>query len=134
MFRTILVPLDGSPKAEQALPHVETMARQFNSTVLLVRVCTAEAKIDPVSGLDTRQVYLNGIADNLKSMGLAVNTHLTKGDPSAVLVELANQQNIDLVVLSSHGRTGLARLVYGSVAEKVLHRARCPMLLVRPTE
>jgi nucleotide-binding universal stress UspA family protein len=131
VFKTILIPLDGSQLAEAALDHGETLARKFNSRLILLRVCTAAAQVDPVSGLDSRQVYLDQLAKVLREASLEVETRLHKGDPGKVIIEIAESSEIDLVILSSHGRTGLARWVYGSVAEKILHEARCPMMLIR---
>ena len=131
MFKTILIPLDGSSLAEAALEHGEVLARKFNSRIILLRVCTAAAQVDPVSGLDSRQIYLEEVAKGLRESSLEVETRLQKGDPGRVIIEMAESTEIDLVILSSHGRTGLARWVYGSVAEKILHQARCPMMLIR---
>ena len=131
MFKTILIPLDGSSLAEAALEHGEVLARKFNSRIILLRVCTAAAQVDPVSGLDSRQIYLEEVAKGLRESSLEVETRLQKGDPGRVIIEVAESTEIDLVILSSHGRTGLARWVYGSVAEKILHEARCPMMLIR---
>lgn len=131
MFKTILIPLDGSSLAEAALEHGEVLARKFNSRIILLRVCTAAAQVDPVSGLDSRQIYLEQVAKGLRESSLEVETRLQKGDPGRVIIEVAESTEIDLVILSSHGRTGLARWVYGSVAEKILHEARCPMMLIR---
>ena len=88
-------------------------------------------KADPVSGLQPRQLYLEDLAKNLRERGLEVECRIEQGDPASKIIELAESDAIDLVVMSSHGRTGLARWVYGSVAEKVLHNARCPLMLVR---
>lgn len=131
MFKTILIPLDGSGLAEAALEHGEVLARKFNSRIILLRVCTAAPQLDPVSGLDSRQIYLEQVAKGLRESSLEVETRLQKGDPGRVIIEMAETTEIDLVILSSHGRTGLARWVYGSVAEKILHEARCPMMLIR---
>ena len=131
MFKTILIPLDGSSLAEAALEHGEVLARKFNSRIILLRVCTAAAQVDPVSGLDSRQIYLEEVAKGLRESSLEVEIRLQKGDPGRVIIEVAESTEIDLVILSSHGRTGLARWVYGSVAEKILHEARCPMMLIR---
>ena len=134
MFKRILVPLDGSPLAEKSLSHAQALGHKFGSHLLLLRVSTTDKKNDPVTGQDPRMVYLEQIAVDLRESGLAVECRVQGGDPSSAIIELAESDKVDLVVMTSHGRTGLARWVYGSVAEKVLHHARCPLMFVRALE
>lgn len=132
MFKRILVPLDGSQLAETAIPHAEALAQKSQGKILLIRISSKpDEKVDPVTGLQPRQVYLDEKAQKLRDNGIEVECRVQQGDPASKIIELAESDAIDLVVMSSHGRTGLARWVYGSVAEKVLHNARCPLLLVR---
>ena len=75
--------------------------------------------------------YLEQLAEPLREKGLNVETVVRSGDAASQIVELAESEHVDLVVMSSHGRTGLTRWIYGSVAERVLHNARCSLLVVR---
>ena len=134
MFQRLLVPLDGSLLAETALVHAEALARNFQSKILLLRVNNStdlKGSTDPVTQQEPRLVYLESLARGLREGGVEVECRVQAGDPSSCIIELAESDAVDLVVMSSHGRTGLARWVYGSVAEKVLHNVRCPMMLVR---
>jgi nucleotide-binding universal stress UspA family protein len=74
---------------------------------------------------------LDAATSSLTAKGVQAESVILKGAPSDAIIAYASENNIDLIVMSTHGRTGLARLVFGSVAESVLHRAACPVLLVR---
>ena len=82
----------------------------------------------------TSRRYLEGVATRLRERGRTVELIQPEGDPAAVLLEQARTLNADLIALTTHGRSGLSRLFYGSVAEAVLREAPCPVLLVRTHE
>lgn len=141
MAQTILVPLDGSKRAEAILPHVEKLAGCYPARVALVSV--VEPVIAPVTSevilyaddLTERQAeitaYLDGIAASLREKGIEVETRVTLGQAVRGIIEMAQQMDADLIAMTSHGRTGLAHLFYGSVAIGVLHSVDRPLLLVR---
>ncbi|HET6485527.1 MAG TPA: universal stress protein [Spirochaetia bacterium] len=144
MYGKILVPLDGSERAEKILPYVEDIARQFKSEVLLLLVIEAvpeplgpgRASLpaqpdehDPV--LRSSRAYLMGIHDSLSRIGVASSIHVLSGNVVASIVELASREEVYMVAMASHGRSGLARVYYGSVADGVLHQIDRPLLLVR---
>lgn len=160
--RAILVPLDGSPLAESVLPHVEAVARLRGVElieVVLLRVCETEA-ISAVSyyltpsgyppttplkwedhvkresekyRLDCKR-YLDTIAKQLKESGIQVRTEVLEGNPAEVIVDYASKNPFNLIVMATHGRSGVSKWAYGSVAEKVLLGVTSPLLLVRPKQ
>jgi nucleotide-binding universal stress UspA family protein len=145
MFRTILVPLDGSTLAEQALGPACRIAEKFGSALLLLRVVSQDRSTStlpllaprlssdapapaPRPVMDEAEAYLTGLA--LPSSIRSVRTQVLAGAPPELIVATAEASDVDLIVMSTHGRTGLVRLLYGSVAEAVLRGASVPVLLV----
>jgi nucleotide-binding universal stress UspA family protein len=144
MYKKILVPLDGSELAEQVLPHVSQLAGCTGAEVVLLRVPSEPVYDylvpDPEIAVEMRhdietaaQVYLDEIAAEFRSMNLAVSTLVVWGAPvQDTIIEVARQIQADLIAMSTHGRSGVARLVIGSVADDVVRHAPVPVLLVRP--
>ena len=124
MYQHILVPLDGSQLAETALTHIVPLAQRFAAKVTLLQVV---AEAEP----GTIEDYLRGVAQSLHDQGISVAIEYPQGRPSAVIIDRAGQLGIDLIAMTSHGRGGLGRAVFGSVADEVLRQAPCPVLLVR---
>ncbi|MFN8511150.1 MAG: universal stress protein [Chloroflexia bacterium] len=140
MTKQILVPLDGSPLAERALPYAESLARAIEARVVLLRAVEAHAFTGRgrakarMAAMAEAEAYLDGIAAPLRERGLTVDAALPYGNaPDTIADEIAFRA-IDLVVMATHGRSGLGRFVYGSVAARVLHEAEAPVLLVRAWE
>lgn len=135
----ILVPLDGSDLAEAALETaLDILAEQPTTTLVLVRAAEvahssgAGAADEQACDLREAESYLNGVAAGLRECGITrVKTAVWRGPAAPTIVEVAGTEKIDLIVMSSHGRGGVGRLVFGSVAESVLHGTRTPILLVR---
>jgi nucleotide-binding universal stress UspA family protein len=145
MYEKILVPLDGSKTAENVLPYARCFARNLQIPVeLLAVVDVAEMarNISAAEGLfldtliedETRKYddYLKGIAKNFPEGG--VQHRIGKGKAAEVIVETAAKEKTTLIAMATHGRSGLDRWLVGSVAEKVLHAAANPLLLVRAKE
>jgi nucleotide-binding universal stress UspA family protein len=124
MYQRILVPLDGSELAETALTHVVPLAQRFAASVTLLQVI---AEAEP----GTIEDYLRGMAQGLHDLSISVAIEYPEGRPSEVIIDRAGQLGIDLIAMTSHGRGGLGRAVFGSVADEVLRQAPCPVLLVR---
>ena len=133
----ILVPLDGSMLAEAALPTACDFAARDGSTISLLRA--AEAMTLPggntvdaqVTAIRDAEEYLAAVVRRLADKGIRrVETHVWYG-PAAAIVEAATVQKADLIVMSTHGRNGLGRLVLGSVAESVLRSTTASILIVR---
>ena len=151
VYQRILVPLDGSELAEQVLPHVEALAERLDATLLLLRATVspatviattavaaepmAAAAIDPTPIVEAEEDvavdYLAAIGKRLEAAGLRVELLMAEGPAGDVIVEQARAQRADLVAMATHGRAGLDRVLFGSIADDVLHHARCPVLLVR---
>jgi nucleotide-binding universal stress UspA family protein len=144
MYAQILVPLDGSPLSEQALLHAGEIARCMGSTLHLIRVRLPDLYVaDMFDGApaytqktleaDRRasEAYLNGIRARLGGPELPVVTAVLNGAAAEAIIDYARAHHVDLIVMSTHGRSGLSRWVLGSVAEKVLRGAHCPTLIVR---
>jgi len=135
--KPILVPLDGSELSQRALPYATALARTSARPLILVRVLTPKApRGEELVQEDEARTDLNANAERLRAEGLAVLTVLAStlgGDVAHVILEYAEAHGCDLIVMSTHGRSGLSRWVYGSTAEKVLRQAPLPLLLVPAT-
>ena len=144
MYKTILVPLDGSARAETILPHVEEIARMQDAELVLLRVIDPIMTVTGVEGVpysvtqdfikeetDEAQRYLEETASLLQKKRIRATTRIRYGEIVKTISETAEAEKADLIALASHGRTGLSRLFYGSVAAGVLNRADRPLLLVR---
>jgi nucleotide-binding universal stress UspA family protein len=134
----ILVPLDGSMLAEAALSAACGFAERDGAMISLLRA--AEAMTLPggdtvdaqVTAIREAEEYLALVVRRLEDKGVRrVETHVWYGPPAAAIVEAAAAQKADLIVMSTHGRSGLGRLVLGSVAESVLRGTTVPILIVR---
>ncbi len=155
MFNKVLVPLDGSELAEAVLPHAESLARACRSQLLLLQVIppasqvvglTGAADLGPMTHTDvdaihatmeseTRkaQAYLTKAAERLSQGGLVVNWEVRQGPPGPSIVTCAQEAGADIIAISTHGRSGFGRLIFGSVADHVLRKAGVPILLIKPT-
>jgi nucleotide-binding universal stress UspA family protein len=137
--KRVLVPLDGSTLAETVLDTTIELARE-GATPVLVRAAEARNLVgDPVAAQVTvvheAEQYLAGVAERLRRAGVGpVETCVWYGPPAEAIVEAARARQADLILMSTHGRSGLGRLVLGSVAESVLRGTRTPILLLRPAE
>jgi len=140
VFAHLLVPLDGSRLAESALPAVETLARHLRARVTLLHAVEAAA---PATVHGDRhltitaeaEAYLAGVAAWLAERGVPAQTRVEAagGDVASAIASRAATAGADLVVLCTHGRSGLRGLLFGRVAQQVLQRGRVPVLLVQPT-
>jgi nucleotide-binding universal stress UspA family protein len=156
MYAHILVALDGSSEAEQVLPHVQELASRLGSRVTLLRATLAPevliaetavgapsmpesaAFIDPAPVLEAEHAaareYVEQVAGRLKAAELNVGVELPEGPAGKVIIERAAELGVDVIAMTTHGRSGLGRVVFGSVADTVLRHATCPILLVRVRE
>ncbi len=146
MLQKILVCLDGSGLAEQILPYITEVALGCRSQVVLLEVTLPpSAIVEPLTGFyrttpiekvlreeAEARVYLRRLAQRLRKRGLKVSTVTVPGDPGKTIVSYASKNAADLIALSTHGRSGLLRLAFGSVAEYVLKRSGLPILIIKP--
>jgi nucleotide-binding universal stress UspA family protein len=146
-YKKIVVPVDGSGWSERAIPHAADIARHNNAELILLHVFRPPAhefadqvglagQEDQLNQLlEQIKQYLIGLRNQLRDEQLNVRVQLIEGIGVAHLIcDYINDQDIDLVVMSTHGRTGLARFLFGGVAQKVMQGVRAPVLLVRPDD
>lgn len=125
MIKSVLVPLDGSDLAEKALAYATSIAERHNAEMHLVFVIPGDAD---ASEDDRARQYLNGIAQGLDR---EAQSHVRLGGAADEIIETAESLEDPLVVMTTHGRTGIGRWIYGSVADKVVHATEAPVLLLR---
>jgi nucleotide-binding universal stress UspA family protein len=145
VYRRVVVPLDGSSLAEAILPFILDIAGPLDMEVHLVRVIQP---VPPEVIEGSRHVvledvparmreasdYLAGAAARLDTRGIRVRTDVRRGEPVTEIVAAAKDAGADLIAMTTHGRSGLGRLLFGSVAEAVLRQADLPVFLMRLTE
>ena len=146
MFKKILVPLDGSDMAEAVLPNVRSLAQCFESEITLLQVLIPipmsyyGATVDMVvmsnleqSARTAANSYIQKTVAHLEDLGIkaraVIHEELSAAD---FILTYAEQNGIDLIAMSTHGRTGIGRWLLGSVADRVMNHAKTPVLLVRP--
>jgi nucleotide-binding universal stress UspA family protein len=148
MFDRILVCLDGSALAEEILPYATEVARRFGSKVILLEVTTPPSiVIEPTTGYshstspsevqiseDEAISYLEDTAQHLKEQKLAVEYLTIPGSPGKAIISYAEENNIDLIALGTHGRGGLVRMAFGSVTDYILRHSNLPLLVIRPRQ
>jgi nucleotide-binding universal stress UspA family protein len=146
MYSKILVPLDGSPLAEQILPHVLALAACNQSEVVLLRVVNYPLSAVPLSDANLEEEvrdceecqdteYLQSVTERyFKGSNLKVEADLVTGEGPVVksILDYADEMGAELIAMSTHGRTGPAHWIIGSVAERVVQASKIPVLLVRP--
>lgn len=144
MYKTILIPLDGSERAAAILPQVETLARCMDSKLILLRV------VEPVAAAVTThdawptlyaaeidhlvkqaENYLTQMCKSYENTGFQVECKLVHGPVVDAIIKVADEIDADLIAMASHGRSGLGSVFYGSVAAGILQRVERPLLLVR---
>jgi nucleotide-binding universal stress UspA family protein len=138
-FERILVPLDGSECAEIVLPKVEKLAADLKAKIALLRVAYAHTfpGADPteaeVKVVREAEAYLQKIEERLTAKGFKVDSHVRYGNDADEILDHAAQKDIDLIAMTTHGRSGVKRFLLGSVAEKILRHSPKPIFLVRCT-
>jgi nucleotide-binding universal stress UspA family protein len=143
MFKRVLVPLDGSIRAEQAIPLAARLVRASGSSVLLLRVVTTPIEFGPYlrQSLAIREVvdadiaqaagYLSNVARSGDLRGIETQVAAFTGSAALTILKTAREQQVDLILLTSHGATGLKRWALGSVAQKVARLSPVPVLVLR---
>lgn len=145
MYRKILVPLDGSPRAEAIMPHVTELAWQGKADVLLLQIIAPEVmsaaayhrpphlELDNLfkQHADQASAYLADRQAELWAKGIPCQTFVEYGPIVSTIIEVAAREKADLIAIASHGRSGLARAMYGSVAAGVLNQVNLPLLIIR---
>ncbi len=145
MYRKIMVPLDGSTLAECVLSHAEAVAKGCNDEVILIRVVEPlehlfrgldsgilpeERKHIEAESVESARDYLQQIKEKLDK-GITVKTEVLLGKVDDQLVDYANKNDVGLVIIASHGRSGISRWVWGSVADHILRSVCMPVMMIR---
>jgi len=142
MYKTILVPMDGSPRAERILPHVEELALKFESAVIFLKVLEPDSIIERPQGSEFEarvmeeheeeaSTYLAAWRGEFREKGIRAKSFVEYGQVARTIITVAERENADLIAMASHGRSGLPQVFYGSVAAGILHRVDRPLLLIR---
>ncbi|HEX8181656.1 MAG TPA: universal stress protein [Pyrinomonadaceae bacterium] len=145
-IRSILLPTDFSECAECALPYATQMARTAGARLICLHVVEPVMSpvgyapvAEPMPAVDlgeqlqqSAERELPRLAEREECAGLDVEELIVHGEAAGEIVRVAAERDVDLIVLSSHGRTGLGRMLFGSTAESVVRHARCPVLVVKP--
>ncbi|MFN8433875.1 MAG: universal stress protein [Anaerolineales bacterium] len=145
MYKKILVPLDGSAVAEGVLPHAKSLAYSEGAELILLTVAANPAMdylfSDPgiaetavQEQVEKSKSYISTIEKELSTAGFKVSTLMRVGSVAEVILSVAEELQVDVIAMSTHGRTGAARWLLGSVAERVVHNSNVPVLLIRVKE
>jgi len=148
LFNHIVVPLDGSKLSETALEYVTPLASRMNAKVVLLHAISAPYgeifddapdRIEAAAAMRRRATasgdsYMAGVAELVSAEGVECETHVGYGAPAAVILNYIERHRPDLIAMSTHGRSGLRRMVVGSVTTAILPRAETPVLVVHPDE
>ena len=140
MYKKMLVPLDGSKLAETALPFATELSWKLNLETILFHVCAPEEReLAPMHQayihrtVEAMMQRLEGIQEQADTPTIEARGELATGHPADEILRYAEKNNVDLILMATHGRSGPSRWIYGSVTEKVLQGASSPLLLVRPS-
>jgi len=147
MYERILVPLDGSRRAEAIMPHLKTIAHCFGAKVIILQVVEpAYIPSDPASYLPEleselnehlkreAEKYLLSWKDRLGSQEIEVEVKVEMGPVVETIIKVSQDEDVDLIAMASHGRSGFSRVIYGSVANGVLQKIDRPIFLIRSIE
>ena len=137
MYKSILVPLDGSKLAENILTEVEELAVLLHARLNLIYVSKAHVLpgVDPTDAqvrvVNKAKQYLESLKKQLVTKHIDIQTHTPYGNPAEKILEVSRRHDIDLIAMSTHGRSGIGRWLLGSIAEKVVRHSDVPILLLR---
>jgi nucleotide-binding universal stress UspA family protein len=144
-YKKIVVPIDGSGWSERAIPHAVDIAHKYNSELVLLHVFKPPAAEYlgeiALAGQDEQLMqlrnemkqHLMALRSKLRSENIEVRVQWIEGSGVAeIIIEYLKEEKADLVVMSSHGRTGISRMIFGSVANQVMEAVHIPVLIVRP--
>lgn len=138
MYRRILVAIENSPADRTILDHVTGLARLTNAELLLVHVADGwvarhfdELKLRESEEMKSDRAYLDRLRCDLEAGGFSVETELAMGDPATELIRVAEERQVDLIAMSTHGHRFLSDLLHGTTADRVRHLVKVPVLLLR---
>jgi nucleotide-binding universal stress UspA family protein len=138
MYKRILVAVENSAADRTILDHVTPLAKLTGAELLLVHVADGwvarnynQLKLRESEEMRTDREYLGRLCASLTAEGLKVTTQLAMGDPATELIKTANDENVDLIAMSTHGHRFLSDLIYGATADRVRHLVKVPVLLLK---
>jgi nucleotide-binding universal stress UspA family protein len=146
MFKHLLVTLDGSPRAEAVIPHAIDIGKTMGAEITLLRIVDAANSDWSERGaigksqastsikstyVDQATAYVERVAEQFRQVGITAHAVVKQGQPAKQIVATAKEGDADAIVMATHSRRGLNRIMFGSVAEEVLHESQLPILLVR---
>jgi nucleotide-binding universal stress UspA family protein len=138
MYRRILVAVENSPADRTILSHVEQLAKLTGGQLLLVHVADGWAArhfnqlhLRESEEMKADRAYLERLHDELRGRGLEVQTYLAMGEPASELIRVAEEQQVDLIAMSTHGHRFLQDILRGATADRVRHLVKVPVLLLR---
>ena len=141
MYKTILLPLDGSPLAEKALAHAVALAELFQSNLILLKVIVpldnnlnlppGAVKRAEAATRELANEYLNRVADRVQDKGFPITSVTVVGRPHERIVHFAEKELVDMIVMCTRGQSGISRWLMGSVADRVARSVKVPVLLIR---
>lgn len=144
MYKRIAVPLDGSALAEEALTHAVAQAERFGAEIVLLKVLEPlrEATFSSPMAVETAEKmsaqlardYLERVAAPIREQGVAVQVTLVEGKPFVEIVQFSEEQDVDMIIMSTRGHSGWSRWLLGHVADRVIRGATVPVLLVQCQE
>lgn len=147
MYKTILIPLDQSKRAEMILPQVEELAHIGGAKIVLIHVVEPGIMAYTYYGGDTEvdlvlmdqlsrtaAIYLESVRARLQAKGLEASTRVVDGPTVDAILRTAAEEHADLIAMASHGRSGLAHVFHGSVTTGVLRHSNIPLLIIRSLE
>src|SRR5688572_21758174 len=136
MYRRILVAVENSPADRTILTHVEQLAKLTGGELLLVHVADGwvarhfnQLQLRESEEMKTDRAYLAKLHDELRGRGLEVQTYLAMGEPASELIRVAEEQQVDLIAMSTHGHRFLQDILRGATADRVRHLVKVPVLL-----
>ena len=137
MYQSILVPLDGSKLAEAILPEVEELATLLKARLHLIMVSRIHVLpgVDPTNAqvkvIRRAQNYLEKLKEHLSDRNFDIELHAPYGDPAEKILEVCRRHDIELIAMSTHGRSGIGRWLLGSIADRIVRHSEKPVLLLR---
>jgi nucleotide-binding universal stress UspA family protein len=144
MYKRVLIPVDGSETAEAILPFILEIAGPLDLDVVLLRVnqpvqpmpieATVMMPVDDRALEEDAEAYVSSLAAEMQAKGVRVHSRVRRGQPVEQILAAAREEHADLIAMTTHGRTGPARLLFGSVAEGVLRQSDIPVFLMRQTD
>jgi nucleotide-binding universal stress UspA family protein len=146
MYKVILVPLDGSKRAEAILPHVESMALRYGAELIFLQIISPVGAYQSLTAPDYHyreafekhsreaELYLTKLVDDFHAKGISAIKMIDRGRVVETIIKIAADMNVDLIAFSSHGLSGIKRVFYGGVASGLLGRIDRPLLLIRSRE